>query len=306
MGTPSFAVPSLKILLENNYEIASVVTAPDKKKGRGQNISYSEVKEFTLKNNLKILQPEKLKEKKFLDEILSLSPELIIVVAFRILPKEIFTIPKYGSFNLHASLLPKYRGAAPINWALINGEKETGVTSFFLQEKVDTGNIILQKKIQIDDNDNAGTLHDKLSQLGAEAVLETVKLIKNGNIEPSVQDDCLASPAPKIFKEDCIITWNKDATMIINFIRGLSPYPTSFTYLENKSVKIYKAKVTNIPSNNLPGKILIKDKQLFTATKDFLIEIIEMQFEGRKRMNASDFINGLEKNKELRFSSHLQ
>lgn len=306
MGTPSFAVPSLKILLENNHEISSVVTAPDKKKGRGQYVSFSEIKEFALKNNLKILQPEKLRDKGFEDVIFTLSPELIIVVAFRILPKEIFTIPKFGSFNLHASLLPKYRGAAPINRALINGEKETGVTSFFLQEKVDTGNIILQKKIQIDDNDDAGSLHDKLSQLGAEAVLETVKVIQNGNVELQSQDDSLASPAFKIFKEDCIINWDKDAVTINNFIRGLSPYPAAFTYLENKSVKIYKAIVTDVSLNELPGKIIIKDKRLLTASKDFLIEILEMQLEGRKRMNAIDFINGLDKNRELRFTTHLQ
>jgi len=305
MGTPSFAVPSLKILLENNYEISTVVTASDKKKGRGRNISYSEVKKFALKTNLKILQPETLKDKNFQDEISSLSPELIIVVAFRILPKEIFTIPNFGSFNLHASLLPKYRGAAPINWALINGEKETGVTSFFLQEKVDTGNIILQKKFEIDDNDDAGSLHDKLSQLGAETVLETVKLIENGKVELKAQNDRHASPAPKIFKEDCIINWDEDAFRIHNFIRGLSPYPAAFTYLENKSVKIYKTQFTHLPSHGTAGKIMFKDKKLFANTKKNLLEIIELQLEGKKRISSIDFLNGLDKNKVLSFKSSL-
>ncbi|MDQ3193616.1 MAG: methionyl-tRNA formyltransferase, partial [Bacteroidota bacterium] len=229
MGTPQFAVPSLKILLDNNYDVITIVTAPDKKKGRGQIVAVSDVKKFAMENKLRILQPEKLKEKKFISDITSLAPELIIVVAFRILPKEIFTIPSYGSFNLHASLLPKYRGAAPINYALINGETETGVTTFFVKEKVDTGNIILQEKIEISDDDDAGTIHDKLSHLGAQTVLQTVMLIEKGNISLKTQNETAASPAPKIFKEDCLINWNQESSKINNFVRGLSPKPAAFT-----------------------------------------------------------------------------
>lgn len=301
MGTPAFAVPSLKILLENNYEIAGVVTAPDRQKGRGLNFSHSEVKQFALENGFKILQPENLKDKQFQEEITSLFPDLIIVVAFRILPKEIYTIPKYGSFNLHASLLPKHRGAAPINWALINGDKETGVTSFFLKEKVDTGNIIMMRKIAIDENDTAGSLHDRLSQAGAEVVLETVKLIEKGYVEPIVQNDTLASPAPKIFKDDCMVNWKQEAYKIHNFIRGLSPYPTAFTHLENKSVKIYQSKITDISSEDHPGKINIKDKRLFVNCTDNYLEIIELQWEGKRRISSADFINGLDKIKEYIF-----
>lgn len=303
MGTPLFAVPSLKILLENNHNISCVVTVPDRKKGRGQSLTHSEVKEFALNNGLKILQPEKLNDKEFQDEINSMSPDLIIVVAFRILPKEIFTIPKLGSFNLHASLLPKYRGAAPINHALINGEKETGVTSFFLREKVDTGNIILQKKIQIEDTDDAGSLHDKLSKLGAQTVLETVELIKNGDVKTFKQDDTLASPAPKIFKEDCIINWDKNVEEIYNFIRGHSPYPAAITYLQNKIVKIFKTKITEIPSNNTPGNLIITGKQLFANTRDMLLEIIELQVEGKKRITSMDFINSSDRGKNYIFKN---
>ncbi len=301
MGTTEFAVPSLKILLENGYDVISVVTIPDKKKGRGQFLSCSEVKKFALEKNLPIIQPEKLRHEDFINKVKSLSPDLIIVAAFKILPKEIFTIPKYGAFNLHASLLPKYRGAAPINWALINGEKKTGVTTFFLKEKVDTGNILLQKSWYIGEEDDAGTLHDKLSALGAETVLETVNLIDAGKVHPAEQDNSLSSPAPKIFKEDCVINWNRDAVEINNFIRGLSPYPAAFTHLENKIVKIFKSQLTVQPKEVLPGDIIIRDKKIFVSTSDFLLDIQELQTEGKKRMNALDFVNGLDKSKKYSF-----
>ncbi len=301
MGTPKFAVPSLEILLKNKYDVISVVSVPDKKKGRGQILSYSAIKETALKNNLAILQPEKLSDENFISQIKSLDPDLIIVVAFKILPREIFTIPRYGTFNLHASLLPKYRGAAPINRALINGEKETGVTTFFLKEKVDTGNMILQKKLTIEDDDDAGSLHDKLSLIGAEAVLETVRLIAEGKTVPVIQDNNLSSPAPKILKEDCLINWHTDALSIYNFIRGMSPYPAAFTYLEGKIIKIYKSKVTDNQTEGIPGEILIRDKRIYVSTLSNLIEISELQMEGKKRIKAQDFINGLEKSKKYIF-----
>ncbi|MEO8666323.1 MAG: methionyl-tRNA formyltransferase [Ignavibacteria bacterium] len=302
MGTPEFSVPSLKILLENNYDIAAVVTAPDKRKGRGRILSESDVKKFAVERGLKILQPEKLKDEQFVNEIRILDPDLIIVVAFRILPKEVFTIPKYGSFNLHASLLPKYRGAAPINHALISGETETGVTTFFLKEKVDTGNIILQKKIEILSEDDAGRLHDKLSTSGAEVVLETVRMIERGNIILKEQDESQASPAPKIFKEDCGIKWDQGSVKINNFIRGLSPRPTAFTFLNERSVKIYRTKLTDIPSGKSAGTLIINNKQLLVSTIDNELEILELQLEGKKRISAADFINGLDRIVELYFT----
>ena len=302
MGTPEFAVPSLRILIENKYNVVSVVTVSDKKKGRGQHLSESAVKLFAGENNLNILQPVNLKDIEFQDKIRSLNPDLIIVVAFRILPKEIFTIPQYGSFNLHASLLPKYRGAAPINWAVINGETETGVTSFFLKEKVDTGNVIIQKRTSIEPEDNAGTLHDKLAVLGAEAVLETVRLIESGNITVSEQDNSSATPAPKIFREDCQINWEQGAIRIHNFIRGLSPYPGAYSYLDNKIVKISKSNKTDQKSLEIPGKIFIENKKLYVTSEDNLIEILELQPEGKKRISALDFINGADKTRELIFN----
>lgn len=293
MGTPEFAVPTLKLLHENNYEIAAVVTVPDSKKGRGMNLSESPVKIYAAENGMKILQPYNLKNPEFADQIRSLYPDLIIVVAFKILPKDIFNIPKLGSFNLHASLLPKYRGAAPINWAIIKGETETGVTSFFLKEKVDTGNIIIQKKESIMPDDNAGTLHDKLSILGASVVLDTVRLIERGDVSVTEQDSSLASPAPKIFRDDCHISWDQSSGEIHNFIRGLTPYPGAFTLLRDKSIKIQKTVQSDEKSTDTPGKLIVRNRRLFTACNDNLIEIMELQPEGKKRMGAADFINGL-------------
>lgn len=293
MGTPEFAVPSLKILLDNKYDIPTVVTVPDRKKGRGLKTSVSDVKKFALEKDLKLLQPVSLKDEKFINEIKLLAPDLIIVVAFRILPKEIYTIPKYGSINLHGSLLPKYRGAAPINRAIINGDTETGVTTFFLKDKVDTGNIILQKKIKIGPDDNAGIIHDKLSVTGADTVLQTVKLIEKGSIIEFTQDESLASPAPKIFRDDCRINWKMKSSEIHNFIRGLSPHPAAFTMLEKKTVKIFSSMLTHTNSESEPGTVIIDNKKLFVCTADNLIEILELQMEGKKRISALDFINGI-------------
>jgi methionyl-tRNA formyltransferase len=293
MGTPEFAVPSLKILLDNKYDIPAVVTVPDRKKGRGLKTSVSDVKKFALEKDLKLLQPVSLKDEKFINEIKLLAPDLIIVVAFRILPKEIYTIPKYGSINLHGSLLPKYRGAAPINRAIMNGDTETGVTTFFLKDKVDTGNIILQKKIKIGPDDNAGIIHDKLSVTGADTVLQTVKLIEKGSIIEFTQDESLASPAPKIFRDDCRINWKMKSSEIHNFIRGLSPHPAAFTMLEKKTVKIFSSMLTHTNSESEPGTVIIDNKKLFVCTADNLIEILELQMEGKKRISALDFINGI-------------
>lgn len=295
MGTPGFAVPSLDILLKNNYNISAVVTVPDKKRGRGLQFSFSEVKKFAVGKNLNILQPENLIDKAFLTEIKNLNPDIIVVVAFRILPKEIFLIPKYRTFNLHASLLPKYRGAAPINRAVINGEKITGVTTFFLQKSIDTGNIILQKETVIEDSDNAGTLHDKLSLLGAQTVLETVKIIESGNVKTYSQDESLATKAPKIFKEDCRINWNQTSMVIRNLIRGLSPYPGAYSTLENKIFKIFSADLTSYPSKSELGELCVKDKNLYVNTSDGLLKLNEVQPEGKRRLTSLEMINGLKK-----------
>lgn len=301
MGTPGFAVPTLKILLENNRVIPAVVTVPDRKKGRGLKTSVSDVKKYAEKNDLELLQPESLKDKVFIDQIKALEPDLIIVVAFRILPKEIYTIPVYGSVNLHASLLPKYRGAAPINRAIMNGDTETGVTTFFLKDKVDTGNMILQKKLKIGHDDNAGIVHDRLSELGAETVLETVRLIESGNLTELPQDDSLATSAPKIFREDCKINWNQNSAFVHNFIRGLSPYPAAFTSLDNKIIKFFSSTLTDIKSEHEPGFVILENKRLMVCTADNLIEILELQSEGKKRISAIDFINGLSRDKDLLF-----
>ena len=292
MGTPGFAVPSLSTLYEAGHEIAAVVTAVDKPKGRGLELAQSEVKRFAIEKNLKILQPRNLKSQQFLNELSSLSPELIVIVAFRVLPASVFNLPVHRSVNLHASLLPRYRGAAPINRAIMNGDTETGVTTFFLQEIVDTGNIILQEKIRIGDDDNAGTIHDRLSEVGAKLLLKTVEQIESGSVRISEQTDSLATPAPKIFKEDCIINWNQTARQIHNLIRGLSPYPGAFTRLNGKVFKIYSSKLTDISNNESHGIITILDKKLYVNTADFLLELLTVQMEAKKRMSTSDFLSG--------------
>jgi methionyl-tRNA formyltransferase len=290
-GTPEFAVPSLKILLENNHKIISVVTAPDKERGRGQKVSFTPIKEFGLQNNIPVLQPEKLKAEDFINHLKSFECDLNVVVAFKILPRDIFTIPKYGSLNLHASLLPKFRGAAPIQWTLIKGETETGVTTFALEDKMDTGNIYLQKKIPIQPEDNFGTLHDKLSILGALAVLETVNSIENGTAKMQKQSDELATPAPKITKEIMQIDWNKPAQEIQNLIRAFSRWPGAFFIHNGKLIKVY---VSKIASNlDLPaGKILERKDQLFVGCGSNSIEILEIQLEGHKKLSITEFLRG--------------
>ena len=294
MGTPEFAVPSLRILLNSHHKIQAVVTVPDKPKGRGQQLAQSDIKKFALEQGLNILQPVSLKDDEFTEEIKSYSPDLIVVVAFRILPKNIFKIPKYGSINLHASLLPKYRGAAPINWAIINGERETGVTTFFLQEKVDTGNIIMQNAVDINADDTAGTLHDKLMDLGAQTVFDTVELIENssGNLPAVKQNNGEATPAPKIFKEDCKINFDQSVDKVYDFIRGLSPYPGAYTEYNGKIMKIYSTIKSHWDSLKGPGRFFVKEGKLYVSCLNEFLEVTELQLEGKRRMNSVEFLNG--------------
>ena len=292
MGTPDFSIPALKILIESKHKVLAVVTQPDKVRGRGQKLSFTPVKEFAVEHNLSVYQPEKLKgNEEFVDQMKALQPDLFVVVAFRILPKEVFEIPNFGSFNLHGSYLPKYRGAAPIQWALINGETETGLTTFKLAEKVDTGNIYLQQKLDIFPKDNFETLHDRMSELGAKLVLDTVNLIESGNYELKKQDDSLASPAPKITKEICQIDWNKSAQEIHNLVRGLSPHPAAYLINNDRVIKIYKTEIV--------GGIKLKPFQFHRTTTELIIgcgkdalRILEIQQEGKKRMNTEEFLRG--------------
>lgn len=301
MGTPEFAIPSLHILLNNGYPVVSVVTAPDKPQGRGQKLAPSAVKAFALERNLPVHQPENLRDPQFISALTDLRPDLIVVVAFRILPPEVFTIPRSGAFNLHASLLPKYRGAAPINWAIINGETETGVTTFFLQERVDTGSVLIQERIPIGLHETAGDLHDKLAALGAEAVLRTVRMIEEGTAQPQIQDDSLASRAPKIFKEDCRIDWAKSGMQVHNFVRGLSPHPCAWTTHGGKVLRLYR---TSPIEGGQPKPGVVQDvgsDRLVVGTASGQVSILEVQQEGRKRMTVADFLRGYALNAGDRF-----
>ena len=292
MGTPDFSIPSLKSLIESKHEVVAVVTTPDKERGRGQKITFTAVKEFALEHNLPVLQPEKLKNNpQFVEELKKYNADLYVVVAFRILPVEVFSIPPKGSFNLHGSMLPKYRGAAPIQWALINGENETGLTTFKLAEKVDTGNIYLQKKVEIKPDDNFESLHDRMSEFGSRVVLKTVDMIDSGNYELKSQDDLLASPAPKITKEICKIDWNKPAKEIHNLIRGLSPIPGAYFEFKDKIVKVYKSEV--IERDNLkPFQIHQTKTELIIGCGKNALNILELQQQGKKRMGIEEFLRG--------------
>lgn len=304
MGTPEFAVESLKKLHENNFDIIAVITTPDKPAGRGQKVTFSAVKEFALSKNLKILQPPNLKDESFINELKELNPDLQIVVAFRMLPKTVWNLPKYGTFNLHASLLPQYRGAAPINWAVINGEKKSGVTTFFIEDKIDTGNIIFQKEIDINDNENAGNLHDKLMITGSDLVVETVHLIEKGNYnkipqETLFKNEAELKPAPKIFKDDCKINWNKGLTELHNFVRGLSPYPAAWTEIidtkDNSiiSLKIFETKIF-FENHNYSEKQIITDNKSYLKIylSDGYLSIESLQLSGKKRLKIKEFLIG--------------
>jgi methionyl-tRNA formyltransferase len=296
MGTPEFAIPSLKVLLEHGYTIASVVTAPDKPQGRGQKVSSPPVKEFALQRDLPILQPQSLKAPEFVSAITNLQPDLIVVVAFRILPPEVFRIPRLGSFNLHASLLPRFRGAAPINWAIMRGEEETGVSTFLLQEKVDTGSILMQARVRIGPDETAGELHDRLSDLGAHVVLQTVRVLELGSSDARYQDESLASLAPKIFREDCAIDWKKPASEIHNFVRGLSPSPCAWTTHHGKVLRVYRTALMSDPGSapkSAPGFIAeVNADRAIVSTKSGFVSLTEVQQEGRKRMGIVEFLRG--------------
>jgi methionyl-tRNA formyltransferase len=290
MGTPDFAIPSIKAILNSRHKISAIVTAPDKERGRGKKVTFTPVKEFALQHNIPILQPVKLKDEAFISELKKFNTDLFVVVAFRILPSEVYNIPEYGSFNLHASLLPKFRGAAPIQWAIIKGEKETGVTTFKIEEKVDTGNLYLQEKINIDEEDNFGTLHDKLSQLGADLVVKTIEIIEEGNYVLKQQDGSNASPAPKITKETGLINWNSGAEDIHNLVRGLSPYPAAYFFYDNKIIKVYRSAVVH--ENFQPGSIHQQGDNLIVGCGTNSIKILELQLEGKKRMGTPEFLRG--------------
>jgi methionyl-tRNA formyltransferase len=303
MGTPDFAVESLKILVENNFNIVGVITAPDKKAGRGQKINESAVKKYAVAHNLKVLQPTNLKCADCVQEIKGLNANLQIVVAFRMLPEIIWDMPELGTFNLHASLLPQYRGAAPINWAIINGEKETGVSTFFLQHEIDTGDIIAQEKVIIGENETAGELHDKLMLLGRDLVFKTVQNIENDIIKPFPQNENQElKEAFKIFKPFCKIDWSKPINEIHNHIRGLSPYPTAWTEFENKttgdlvSAKIFRT-VKIIETHNLNiGAVISSKTELKIAVSGGFLSVLEMQLAGKKRMEMQALLNGFDFN----------
>ena len=305
MGTPEFAVPSLDILFKNGYEIVGVITAPDKPAGRGKKLSESAVKKFAVQNGLPLLQPEELKSPDFIQQLKNLNADLQVVVAFRMLPEIVWKMPRFGTVNLHASLLPQYRGAAPMNWAIINGETETGLTTFFLDKLIDTGEIIFNEKILISPDETLGELHDKMMIKGADLVLKTTKAIQEGNLKLTKQDLLLSGeveikPAPKIHKTDCKINWNNKCSEIYNLVRGLSPYPAAFSEFispDNKNIlfKIFKVSIEKDKHDHIPGTIL-SDKKSFLkiAVSDGFINIIELQLAGKKKMYVLDFLRGFQ------------
>jgi len=297
MGTPYFAVPSLKALINSSYKVVGVVTAPDRPAGRGQKLRISDIKTEALKHNIPILQPTNLKSAVFLEELKALKANLQIVVAFRMLPKSVWHLPKYGTFNLHASLLPNYRGAAPINWALINGETKTGVSTFFIDEKIDTGAIIFQEEVGIEPDETAGSLHDKLMTCGSKLVLKTVEAIAAKTVKTSNQSHTALKTAPKLTSEICKIDWHEDVTNIYNKIRGLSPYPTAWCYLWHNDVqtklKIYKARMEACSHTFEPGSVSYTKKSLKVAVKGGFIIIDTLQLAGKRKMATQDFLNGI-------------
>ncbi|PWL29200.1 methionyl-tRNA formyltransferase [uncultured Roseivirga sp.] len=295
MGTPEFAVPSLQILVENGFNVVAVITAPDKPKGRGQKLATSPVKDYAVSQDIPVLQPTNLKSPEFIDELKSYNSNLQIVVAFRMLPEMVWDMPEIGTFNLHASLLPQYRGAAPINWAIINGEKETGVTTFFLKHEIDTGNIIFQEKEPIEEDDNVGDLYTRLMERGSKLVLKTVQAIQEDDYPQDPQDESgEIKHAPKIFKETCEIDWSKSSEEVYNFIRGLSPYPAAWTMINGTQFKIYKAEKLELTSaGDKPGDYSTDNKSyLHIQTGGSALSIKELQMQGKKRMNIKDFLRG--------------
>jgi methionyl-tRNA formyltransferase len=305
MGTPEFAVGILDTIIKNNYEVVGVITAADKPAGRGQKIKYSAVKEYALENNLNLLQPTNLKDESFLAELKSLNANLQVVVAFRMLPEVVWKMPPLGTFNLHASLLPNYRGAAPINWAIINGETKTGVTTFFIDDKIDTGAMILSKETPISFTESAGELHDRLMAIGSEAVVETLALIAEGNVVTTIQTNSSdIKTAYKLNKDNCKIDFSKSGKEIYNLIRGLSPYPSAWCFFkdgtEEWNVKLYEAKLVEESHNFEVGSIITTKKEIRIAVNNGFLEILSLQFPGKKRMKSFELLNGIS------FSSHAK
>ncbi|MHB9056391.1 MAG: methionyl-tRNA formyltransferase [Paludibacteraceae bacterium] len=305
MGTPEFAVESLKALVNGGYNVVGVITMPDKPAGRGHKIQFSAVKEYALSQNLQLLQPEKLKDEEFLKQLKTWRADLQVVVAFRMLPESVWNMPRYGTFNLHASLLPQYRGAAPINWAIINGEKETGATTFFLTHEIDTGKIILQRRIKINADDNAGTIHDKLMVMGSEMVTETVDLLLTDKIKAIPQEEFMVpenslKPAPKIFKETCELKFDKGVEETHNLVRGLSPYPAAWAEIKFPqladliTLKIFETSPEYTAHSYSLGEIIVDGrKSAKIALKDGFLYLKEIQVSGKKRMKITDFLNGI-------------
>lgn len=312
MGTPEFAVSSLEALIKNKFDVVGVITAPDKPAGRGQQMHQSAVKKYAIENDLILLQPERLKDPEFIEQLRALKADLQIVVAFRMLPEAVWNMPLFGTFNLHASLLPKYRGAAPINWAVINGETETGVTTFKLKHEIDTGNILDQAKVSIGISTTAGELHDTLMVTGAELVINSTRRIerafrKNKPLGFQPQEEAKACHAPKIFKETCRINWNSRAEEIYNLVRGLSPHPGAFTEIQSTAglqvMKIYGSKYTNIDHEQANGSVLTDGKTFLKVhCQSGLLEISDLQLQGKKRMPVGDFLRGFKTGPETRFA----
>jgi methionyl-tRNA formyltransferase len=299
MGTPEFAVPMIEALCKSNHDIVGVVTAPDKPAGRGMQLSQSEVKKFAVEKNLRLLQPEKLKNEQFLSDLKSLNADLFVVVAFRMLPEVVWNMPKLGTINLHASLLPQYRGAAPINWAVINGETETGVTTFFIQQEIDTGKIIFSQKVSIRPDENVGELYYELMNVGATVLAKTVDAIAEGNY-PQISQEHITDikHAPKIFKQDCLIDWSKPCDQVYNLIRGLSPYPAAYTQLQGKVFKIYSSKKKVADTGKVSGSFETDGKSyLRFYCADGYIDVIECQMEGKKKMVVEEFLRGFNSTK---------
>ena len=296
MGTPEFAVASLKALVDNGYRIAGVVTAPDKPSGRGRKLNESAVKKYASSHGLYVMQPTNLKDPDFLSELESLAADLQIVVAFRMLPVQVWSKPKLGTFNLHASLLPDYRGAAPINWAIINGESETGVTTFFINEDIDSGAILKQTRVPISTTESAGTLHDKLMTTGSQLVLDTVEMICEGKADPIKQEAKKFKIAPKLNKDNCRINWEWPMLKVYNHIRGLSPYPGAWTILENGGehieLKIYQTAMIEEMHHLQPGGLIISKKHIKVAVKNGFIDILELKMAGKRHMDAPSLLNG--------------
>lgn len=295
MGTPDFAVASLKTLVDKGLNIVGVITAPDKPAGRGQKLQESAVKKYAVDQGLTILQPVKLKDPAFLESLRSLKADLQVIVAFRMLPEVVWGMPSKGTVNLHASLLPQYRGAAPINWAIINGESETGVSTFFLKQEIDTGNLLFTEKVSIGQKDTAGDLHDRLMYTGADLLLKTVLAIEKGDYreQPQTAKTDLKI-APKIFKDDCVINWDQSVEKVFNFIRGLSPYPTAFTVFQEKTLKIFSAEMEKSELHSDPGKVQTDNRTYLKFNcSNGLISVLELQLEGKKRMKVDEFLRGI-------------